>query len=80
VPDWPVYVALGDSLTAGRDDPGPGGGRIGWARRLAGLLTTRTSVPCTLTNLATDGAGVAACSSVSCPRWPGSARTWSASR
>jgi lysophospholipase L1-like esterase len=60
VPDWPVYVALGDSLTAGRDDPGPGGGRIGWARRLAGLLTTRTSVPCTLTNLATDGAGVAA--------------------
>jgi lysophospholipase L1-like esterase len=60
VPNWPVYIAVGDSLTAGRDDHGPDGGRIGWARRLAGLLTTRTAVPCTLTNLATDGAGVAA--------------------
>jgi lysophospholipase L1-like esterase len=60
VPDWSVYVALGDSLTAGRDDPGPGGARIGWARRLAGTLTTRTTVPCTLTNLATDGADVTA--------------------
>jgi len=58
--NWSHYVALGDSLTAGRDDPGPGGGRIGWARRLAGILTTRTGVPCTLTNLATDGAAVAA--------------------
>jgi len=60
VPNWPVYIAVGDSLTAGRDDRGPDGGRIGWARRLAGLLTARTAVPCTLTNLATDGAGVAA--------------------
>jgi lysophospholipase L1-like esterase len=57
--DWPVYVALGDSLTAGRDDHGPNGGRIGWARRLAGILTTRTTVPCALTNLAFDGASVA---------------------
>ena len=56
--DWPVYVALGDSLTAGRDDDGPHGGRIGWARRLAGILSTRTRVPCTLTNLAADGASV----------------------
>jgi lysophospholipase L1-like esterase len=57
--DWPVYVALGDSLTAGRDDHGPGGGRIGWAQRLAGILSTRTSGPCALTNLAADGASVA---------------------
>jgi lysophospholipase L1-like esterase len=56
---WPVYVALGDSLTAGRDDHGPGGARIGWARRLAGILTTRTAVPCALTNLAADGASAA---------------------
>jgi lysophospholipase L1-like esterase len=55
---WTRYVALGDSLTAGRDDLGPGGVRIGWARRLAGMLSARTSVPCALTNLATDGASV----------------------
>jgi lysophospholipase L1-like esterase len=53
---WANYVALGDSLTAGRDDHGPGGARIGWARRLAGILTARTSVRCALTNLAFDGA------------------------
>jgi lysophospholipase L1-like esterase len=55
---WSNYVALGDSLTAGRDDHGPGGLRIGWARRLAGILSTRTAVPCALTNLAMDGASV----------------------
>jgi lysophospholipase L1-like esterase len=53
---WGHYVAVGDSLTAGRDDHGPGGARIGWARRLAGILSARTTVPCTLTNLAADGA------------------------
>ncbi len=53
---WSRYVALGDSLTAGRDDHGSGGARIGWARRLAGILSTRTAVPCALTNLAADGA------------------------
>jgi lysophospholipase L1-like esterase len=57
---WPNYVALGDSLTAGRDDHGPDGARIGWARRLAGILSARTEVPCALTNLAFDGASVAA--------------------
>jgi lysophospholipase L1-like esterase len=57
--NWSNYVALGDSLTAGRDDQGPGGVRIGWARRLAGILTARTEVPCALTNLAADGASVA---------------------
>ena len=56
--DWPVYVALGDSLTAGRDDDGPHGGRIGWARRLADTLSARTRGPCALTNLAADGASV----------------------
>lgn len=58
--NWPDYVALGDSLTAGRDDFGPGGARIGWPRRLAGLLGTRTGVPCVLSNLAADGASLAA--------------------
>jgi lysophospholipase L1-like esterase len=58
-PNWPSYVALGDSLTAGRDDHGPDGARIGWARRLAGILSARTMVPCALTNLARDGASVA---------------------
>jgi len=57
---WPRYVALGDSLTAGRDDLGPEGTRIGWARRLAGMLGERTGVPCTLANLARDGASVEA--------------------
>ena len=55
---WSNYVALGDSLTAGRDDHGPGGARIGWAQRLAGILSTRTAVPCALINLASDGASV----------------------
>jgi len=58
--NWPNYVALGDSLTAGRDDHGPRGTRIGWARRLAAILSTRTAAPCALTNLAEDGASVAA--------------------
>jgi lysophospholipase L1-like esterase len=53
---WGNYVAVGDSLTAGRDDHGAGGERIGWARRLAGILSARTAVPCALTNLAADGA------------------------
>jgi lysophospholipase L1-like esterase len=57
--NWSNYVALGDSLTAGRDDYGPRGVRLGWARRLAGILSARTAVPCVLTNLATDGASVA---------------------
>ena len=60
MPGWPNYVALGDSLTAGRADYSPGGGRIGWARRLAAILGARTGVPCALTNLAEDGASVAA--------------------
>jgi hypothetical protein len=59
MPGWPNYVALGDSLTGGRDDHDSEGGRIGWARRLAGILSTRTGVPCALTNLAADGASVA---------------------
>ncbi len=57
---WSNYVALGDSLSAGRDDYEPGGAKIGWARRLAEILGTRTAVPCALTNLATDGADVTA--------------------
>jgi lysophospholipase L1-like esterase len=55
---WSRYVALGDSLTAGRGDFGPDGRPVGWARRLAGLLTDRTGVNCALTNLAVDGSTV----------------------
>jgi lysophospholipase L1-like esterase len=55
---WSRYVALGDSLTAGRGDFGPDGRPVGWARRLATLLTGRTGVSCALTNLAVDGATV----------------------
>lgn len=55
---WSTYVALGDSLTAGRGDTGSGGRLIGWAQRLAGILTARTAVRCALTNLAEDGATV----------------------
>ncbi len=55
---WPTYLALGDSLSTGRGDTGSDGRRIGWTRRLAGLLTERTAVPCALTNLAVDGAAV----------------------
>jgi lysophospholipase L1-like esterase len=57
---WSRYAALGDSLTAGRGDTGPDGRPIGWARRLADLLTARTGIRCGLTNLAADGAGVSA--------------------
>jgi len=55
---WSRYVALGDSLTAGRGDFAADGRPVGWARRLAIILTDRTGVPCTLTNLAVDGATV----------------------
>lgn len=55
---WPTYVALGDSLTSGAGDTGPDGRRVGWAQRLADILSVRTAAPCKLTNLAADGATV----------------------
>jgi lysophospholipase L1-like esterase len=55
---WSHYVALGDSLTAGRGDFGQDGQPMGWASRLAGMLSTRTGVQCALTKLAVDGATV----------------------
>jgi lysophospholipase L1-like esterase len=55
---WSTYVALGDSLTAGVGDADRDGRRIGWAQRLADILSVRTAVRCTLTNLAADGATV----------------------
>jgi lysophospholipase L1-like esterase len=55
---WSRFVALGDSLTAGRGDFASDGRPVGWARRLAEILSDRTGVPCTLTNLAVDGATV----------------------
>jgi lysophospholipase L1-like esterase len=51
-------VALGDSLTAGKGDAGPGGHPVGWAQRLADVLSVRTAVRCTLTNMADDRATV----------------------
>jgi lysophospholipase L1-like esterase len=56
---WSMYVALGDSLTAGTGDTGRDGRPVGWAQRLADILSVRTGVRCKLTNLATDGATVA---------------------
>jgi lysophospholipase L1-like esterase len=55
---WSTYVAMGDSLTAGRGDEGRDGRPVGWAQRLADILTVRTAVRCGLTNLAVDGATV----------------------
>ena len=55
---WSNFVALGDSLTAGKGDAGPGGRPVGWAQRLADVLSVRTAVRCTLTNMAEDRATV----------------------
>lgn len=55
---WSTYVALGDSLTAGRGDEGRDGRPIGWAQRLADVLSVRTAVRCRLINLAVDDATV----------------------
>jgi lysophospholipase L1-like esterase len=55
---WSTYVAIGDSLTAGRGDEARDGRPIGWARRLADILSVRTTVRCSFTNLAVDGAAV----------------------
>jgi lysophospholipase L1-like esterase len=55
---WSTYVALGDSLTAGRGDEGRDGRPVGWAQRLADILSVRTTVRCRLINLAADGANV----------------------
>jgi lysophospholipase L1-like esterase len=56
--NWSTYVAVGDSLTAGTGDAGRDGFRIGWAQRLADILSVRTAVRCRLTNLAVDNATV----------------------
>jgi lysophospholipase L1-like esterase len=53
---WSTYVALGDSLTAGRGDEGRDGCPVGFAQRLADVLSVRTAVRCRLINLAVDGA------------------------
>jgi len=55
---WSTYVALGDSLTAGRGDEGQDGRPVGWAQRLADILSVRTAVRCRLINLAVDRATV----------------------
>ncbi len=55
---WSTYVAVGDSLSAGRGDEGRDGRPVGWAQRLADILSVRTATRCTLTNLAVDDATV----------------------
>ncbi|ACU34353.1 SGNH/GDSL hydrolase family protein [Actinosynnema pretiosum subsp. pretiosum] len=35
------YVAVGDSFTEGLDDPAPHGGYLGWADRLAAMISSR---------------------------------------
>ena len=55
---WSTYVALGDSLTAGKGDEGADGRPVGWAQRLADILSVRTAVRCRLINLAVNGATV----------------------
>jgi lysophospholipase L1-like esterase len=55
---WSTYVAIGDSLTAGRGDEGRDGRPIGWAQRLADILSVRTTERCSFANLAVDGATV----------------------
>ncbi|MFC6093841.1 SGNH/GDSL hydrolase family protein [Saccharothrix lopnurensis] len=35
------FIALGDSFTEGLDDPAPAGGFVGWADRLAAVLSAR---------------------------------------
>jgi lysophospholipase L1-like esterase len=67
-PAWRRFVALGDSLTAGRGDVGPDGRHIGWARRLAELLSDQGPGCCELTNLAADGADVATVLHLQLPR------------
>lgn len=51
---WSRYVALGDSMTEGLGDPGPDGGLVGWADRLAALLSAH-SPDFTYANLAVRG-------------------------
>jgi lysophospholipase L1-like esterase len=65
---WSNFVALGDSLTAGKGDAGPGGHPVGWAQRLADVLSVRTAVRCTLTNMAEDRATVSSVLKEQLPR------------
>jgi lysophospholipase L1-like esterase len=65
---WSNYVALGDSLTAGKGDAGPDGQPVGWAQRLADVLSVRTAVRCTLMNLAEDRATVSSVLAAQLPK------------
>ncbi|NGO66949.1 SGNH/GDSL hydrolase family protein [Streptomyces boncukensis] len=56
LPDRPRLVALGDSMTQGRDDPAPGGGWRGWVPRLARQLGIPRD---TVANTAAEGATAA---------------------
>ncbi|GAA2608123.1 hypothetical protein GCM10010411_47940 [Actinomadura fulvescens] len=54
-----IYVAIGDSLTAGKGDRDPEGRPIGWALRLSRLLTARTGTPFEFVNRAVNRATIA---------------------
>ena len=54
-----AYVALGDSVTAGKGDSYESGQATGWARRLCTLLAERTGLAFSFTNLAANRATMA---------------------
>lgn len=56
---WSRYVALGDSMTEGLNDPGPDGTLRGWADRLAEWLARTTSPDLAYANLGVRGARTA---------------------
>jgi lysophospholipase L1-like esterase len=53
-----VYIAMGDSLSAGKGDLDQEGHPIGWARRLCSLLSDATGATYAFTNLAVNRATI----------------------
>lgn len=66
-----TYVALGDSLTAGKGDLDANNRPIGWARRLSRLLEERAGRPYAFTNLAVNRATIADVVADQLPSLPG---------
>jgi lysophospholipase L1-like esterase len=53
-----VYIALGDSLSAGQGDPDAQGNSIGWARRMCSILSDATGETYAFTKLAVNSAKI----------------------
>jgi lysophospholipase L1-like esterase len=53
-----VYIALGDSLSAGKGDPDQEGRPVGWARRMCSMLSDATGSTYAFTNLAVNRATI----------------------